>query len=1124
MAVGSSGISLRARLTIAAVSVCAVAVVGLAVITFGSGLGRFTRTLTRQQNPEQLRQEALHKFAGLPLYFEKNQGQVNQSVKYLARAGRMSLFLTDDAATFSMIGGVLDKSPYPIRLDGTPYEDHTALNESAVRIKLVGANPHPQIAGEGALSGKVNYLVGDDHSKWHQNIPTFAKVRYHDVYPGIDLVYYGSPDALEYDIVAAPGADTSKIKFAIEGGNRTSLDQQGNLRIETGSGSLTIRSPQIYQQLSDGTRSPVAGSLTLAKAASTVAGIEHHEAGLQLAAYDHTRAVVIDPVVTPQIKYSTYYGGHGSSFSPLNLEQFSFVTQGTPLSVSDVSLDVALDGTTGMAYIVGSAESNDLPGVSGFFQSTLDGNFAPPNQNPNVLIAKFDTTKSGPASLVYATYEGAEGDKRDGVCAPTNDTGHGNGDLGFGIAVDKDGEAFVVGQTYSGSTPGNGLCAGVNFPGTNLCGAWGQQNNQKGGGTNVGFVSELNSSGTEPVYSCYVDGEDNATVARVALDPACSTGCTAYLVGSTQSTQARGFTPVTANAFQNDLRATSSKSNAFVMVVPEQVPGGSSPTFNSYYGGSGNGTNADAGLGIALDASLNIWITGATFSSDLTTVNPVQAGYLGSVLKTSNAFVAGINPGGTSATSLMYSSYLGGSGHSGTGIASSFVVGDVGTAIHADPATAGVVYVAGLTGSTNFPVAGIDQAAFQGGNQAGNASNAGPPATAGFVTKLNTNDAGLNQVRWSTYFSGLGTLVSTGFGNLGVGEAIVDMALSNGKVFITGISASTTGVVGSSGGFPLSANACQTTSSSAGITIDTFNVPVTAFVAELDPAQLPASQLVFSRFLGGSGELDGAVGIKVDAQGLIYVTGFTYSTDFPVTNTAFQGSNNASNAMASPNQLTSGFLTVLDPAGNSCSTTVATPTATATATGATATATATATKTATATATGTIASTGTPTATATATRTATPTSTSGTPTATATATATATRTATPTATATATQTATATPTPVGMVSVSPSTINFGTSTTENKTSKPKKVTIKNIDSKSSKISVTIEGEMPSGAPFGIKGNPCAKTLAPGKSCKVEIIFSPTDTAEHMGQLIVNGTAANLPQMVTLIGTGKAPKK
>ena len=223
--------------------------------------------------------------------------------------------------------------------------------------------------------------------------------------------------------------------------------------------------------------------------------------------------------------------------------------------------------------------------------------------------------------------------------------------------------------------------------------------------------------------------------------------------------------------------------------------------------------------------------------------------------------------------------------------------------------------------------------AFQGTNQAGNASNAGPPATAGFVTKLNTNDAGLNQVRYSTYFSGKGTQINTGFGNLGIGEAIVDMALSGGKVFITGISASTTGVVGSSGGFPLSANACQTTSTSGpnkGVMLDGFTVPVTAFVAELDPTALPASQLLFSRFLGGSGQLDGAVGIKVDSQGLIYVSGFTYSTDFPVTSTAFQGSNNASNAMASPNQLTSGFLTVLDPNGSGCSLTVATATPTAT--------------------------------------------------------------------------------------------------------------------------------------------------------------------------------------------------
>ena len=221
MTVGDSGISLRARLTIAAVSMGAVAIAAFVVLAFGSRIGRAITATEAVQNREELRKKALNKFAGLPLYFEKNQGQVNQSVRYLARAGRMSLFLTDDAATFSMIGGVMDKSPYPVRLDGQPFADHTHLTESAVRIRLVGANSDPQIVGEGALPGRVNYLIGDDHAKWHTNIPTFAKVRYRDVYPGIDLVYYGTPSALEYDLIAAPGADTSKIKFAIEGGDRT---------------------------------------------------------------------------------------------------------------------------------------------------------------------------------------------------------------------------------------------------------------------------------------------------------------------------------------------------------------------------------------------------------------------------------------------------------------------------------------------------------------------------------------------------------------------------------------------------------------------------------------------------------------------------------------------------------------------------------------------------------------------------------------------------------------------------------------------------------------------------------------------------------------------------------------
>jgi hypothetical protein len=1130
MAVGNSGVWLRARLTIAAMSVGAIAAVALVVMSYGSRLrraiaiatdaqvaDRIIPASTQAQSPEQLRREALNKISGLPLYFEVNRGQVNSSVRYLSRTGRYTLFLTDDAAVFSLIGGAMHKSPLPEGFLGE--KDETRLTESAVRVRLIGANPHPEVEGLEPLPGRVNYLIGEKKN-WHRDIPTFGRVRFHDVYPGIDVVYYGTPSALEYDLIAAPGADTSKIKFAIDGPAKSTQTASGDILITTVSGTIRIAKPQNYQQNADGSRTPVEGRFELAKDGTVVGGIPTREVAIALADYDRSKALFIDPLVVPTIVYSTLYGGHASSTGGVNLEQFGNIGSKIP-PVADVSFDVAIDSTA-KAYITGEAYSNDLPGVAGFFQSTLNGANSPPTQNENIFIAKFDTTKSRASSLVYATYLGAEGDTTAG------DLGKGDGDLGFGIAVDGMGDAYVVGQTYSG----NLHSTGPDFPGVENCGAWGTsgKNNGKAAHTNVGIVTELANTGDSLVYSCYIPGSNNATAARVALVPGCMSDCDAYVVGSTQSFAANGFPVTAATAFQTDLATgASGKSNAFMLVVGGNGVG-ATPVYASYYGGAGNGTNADAGIAIAVSSASNVAITGSTFSGSggtgkIPLANAAQSSYLGSANSTSNAFVATINPTVAGAASLTYGTYLGGTGslNSTAGVA----IGDIGTSIVIDSGT-GHLWTAGGTASTDFPVDGTNgistaTPAFQTTNP-DDPTGAEPPATSGYVVEIDTSKVGIaNQFLYSSYFGGTGQNV----GSVGVfwtGDAIGDIAEHNGIVYMTGF---TTSATGGAAGFPHSANACQTMNNSAGIpfkvSIFTIPVPVTAFVSALDTTQaVAANQLAFSTLLGGTGTADLGIGLAYDPAGnQIFVAGMTYSNDFPTTPSAYQNGNNAF-----ANSATNAFLTVLDPAGNTCPTPFVTPTPTATATGATATATATATRTATATAT--IGSTATPTATATATKTATATATgSSTPTATATGTrtatptATATGSATPTATATATQTATptATPTPVGTLSFKPDPVNFGS--VKMGKSKTKKVTIKNSDSKSSKISVMVTGEETSGPPFAIKGAQCVKTLAPGKSCKVSVTFTPPDTGvPHGGFLTVNDNATGAPQMIPLSGTGK----
>ena len=185
--------------------------------------------------------------------------------------------------------------------------------------------------------------------------------------------------------------------------------------------------------------------------------------------------------------------------------------------------------------------------------------------------------------------------------AAEQDEANGNGDLGFGIAVDGSGDAYVVGQTYSG----NSSSTGPEFPGVASCGAWGTtgKNNGMSADTGVGFVSELAAGGDSLVYSCYIPGSHNAMAARVALVPGCASDCDAFIVGSTQSTVADGFV-VTANAPQANLATgEGGLSNAFMMIVGGDGSG-ATPVFSTYYGGTGNGTEGDIGLGITV-ASLN---------------------------------------------------------------------------------------------------------------------------------------------------------------------------------------------------------------------------------------------------------------------------------------------------------------------------------------------------------------------------------------------------------------------------------------------------------------------------------------------------------------------------------------
>ncbi len=282
-----------------------------------------------------------------PLSFEPNLGQSDPAVKFLSRGQGYSLFLTGGEAVLSMrhaaprdVGFSHSAIAAPLfafskrgkaasdglRVKAHPRSPLTTGGQSAVvRIALKWAARAPQISGVDRMAGRSNYFIGNDPKKWHTDVPNYAKVELKNVYPGIDLIYHGSAQGqLEYDFRLAPGADPNAIRLSFRGADNLSLNERGDLIVSVGKSKLVEHAPAIYQE-SGGGRRTIAGGWRLHGA---------HEAGMQVAAYDRTQPIVIDPVLT----FSTYLGG----------------------SAADGALAVASDASSN-AYVTGFACSANFP-------------------------------------------------------------------------------------------------------------------------------------------------------------------------------------------------------------------------------------------------------------------------------------------------------------------------------------------------------------------------------------------------------------------------------------------------------------------------------------------------------------------------------------------------------------------------------------------------------------------------------------------------------------------------------------------------------------------------------------------------------------------------------------------
>ena len=722
------------------------------------------------------KQRLVETYGRLPLSFVANHGQSDGSVKFLSRGNGYTLFLTANEAVLtlrrSQESEVRSQNPSRARQQAvnpqitqitpivtpeaarslpsapsaksveepsgsSPVTRHSSLLHTVLRMKLVGANPNPEVTGENELPGKSSYFIGNDPSKWRTNVPTYAKVKYEEVYPGIDLVYYGNPGApgqLEYDFVVAPGADPRAIRLAFPsvGSHGTSfvpwvlgrneperahgiksmpwlpqlrIDAQGDLVLEASEGSeLRLHQPVIYQEIGGpvpagrGARQRIGGNFVIFDATANEGG---REVGFEVAQYDASKPLIIDPVLV----YSTYLGG----------------------SNSDSAAGITVDAS-GNVYVTGNTVSTDFPTASPL-QSNCNNCFPGSPGSSDAFVMRLNAAGS---AVVYSTYLGGS-----------------DSDISFGIAVDPSGNAYVTGRTRSTNFPTASPFQGTSRPGSEV------------------FVAKLNPTGNALVYATYLGGSVDDFGYGIAVDSSGS----AYVTGGTSSTDFP-----TANPFQGAL-------GGFIDVfVAKLSPAGNALVYSTYLGGS----NEDTPFRIAVDSSGNAYVTGDTLSANFPTANPLQSACNNCSPGSLDAFVAKLSAGGNA---LLYSTYLGGSRNEfGTGIAvdstgNTYVTGltrsadfptagplqavlggpgdafvaklsaagnalvystylggsglDIGWDIAVD--SSGSAYVGGGTSSTNFPTANAFQAAYGGGD------------SEAFLAKLNAAGSALV---YSTYLGG----------------------------------------------------------------------------------------------------------------------------------------------------------------------------------------------------------------------------------------------------------------------------------------------------------------------------------------------------------------------------------
>ena len=574
----------------------------------------------------------------LPLTFERNAGQAPPEVRFLARRPGMDVLLGQGGATFVLKG-------------------------KEVALKFVGTNLSPAIAGENKSSGASNYLIGTDTARWITGVEQYQRVRYREIYPGVDAVFYGTGSQLEYDLELRPGANLSRVVLQVKGAKRI-REHDGNIVVDLGGGQVRCKRPQVYQEIEGKRRQIEAGYV-----------VRGQKVRFKVGRYDHAKPLVIDPV----LDYSTYLGGSGPEWG----------------------YAIATD-SSGNAYITGMTQSSNFP-IRSAMQSTASGGLG------DVFVTKVRPDNTG---IIYSTYIGGDGTEGDT-----------QGYVG-GIAVDAAGSAYVTGVTRSphfpttpssfqpvfgthdtcGTGPTAGYCGDAFVLKLNAAGNalvyssfLGGSNHDEGKALAIDesdaayvvgvttsydfpttpgafqsslqyediFVSKVSADGSALVYSTLLGGSGYDLGLAVAVD---SSG-RAHVTGMTQSDDFP-----TKNALQTKL------GEPWDVFVTNLNAAGTDMEFSTLLGGTGT----QQAVGIALDPSGDIYLAGYTDSADFPIVNAFQPDYGGGG---GNGFVTKVSADGGR---ILYSTFMG--GYDAVSELDAITVDSTGAA-----------YVAG-SGGSDFPV------------------------------------------------------------------------------------------------------------------------------------------------------------------------------------------------------------------------------------------------------------------------------------------------------------------------------------------------------------------------------------------------------------------------------------